>query len=97
MFQIDCPWCGPRDQSEFAYAGEGGIKRPEDPSALTDAEWADYLFMRQNPRGRHHEQWRHVHGCGQFFDVVRHTVTYRIESVDLPGQPALANASGEVR
>ena len=52
MLQIDCPWCGPRDESEFAYGGEAHIKRPANPDALSDAEWADYLFMRANPRGR---------------------------------------------
>ena len=33
--------------------------RPEDPSALSDEEWEKYLFIRDNPRGRHHERWRH--------------------------------------
>lgn len=92
MFQIDCPYCGPRDQQEFAYAGEGGVRRPQDPSALSNTEWADYLFMRRNPRGPHHEQWRHVHGCGQFFDVVRHTVSYRIESVHHLNQSVTGDA-----
>jgi heterotetrameric sarcosine oxidase delta subunit len=41
MLQINCPWCGPRDQSEFGYAGEAHIKRPENPDDLSDAEWVD--------------------------------------------------------
>ncbi|HJU23323.1 MAG TPA: sarcosine oxidase subunit delta [Casimicrobiaceae bacterium] len=85
MLLISCPWCGPREQSEFAYGGEGGIARPRDPEASSDAEWADYLFMRTNPRGRHVEQWMHADGCRRWFNVVRDTVTYRIERTYAPG------------
>ena len=60
MLLIKCPWCGDRDESEFSYGGEGGIVRPADPDALTDDQWADYLFMRKNPRGRHVELWNHT-------------------------------------
>jgi sarcosine oxidase subunit delta len=88
MLQIDCPWCGPRDQLEFAYAGEAHITRPENPDALTDEQWADYLFMRTNPQGRHCEQWAHAHGCQRFFNVARDTVTYRIEAVYRIGESA---------
>lgn len=79
MLQIPCPWCGVRDQSEFTYGGEAHIVRPEDPASLTDAEWADYLFMRENPRGPHREQWHHTYGCRRWFNVQRDTVSYRIE------------------
>ena len=51
MLLIECPWCGPRDESEFAYSGEAHIVRPLKPEALTDEEWADYLFYRRNTRG----------------------------------------------
>ena len=80
MFLINCPWCGDRDESEFAYGGEAGITRPRDPSALNDEEWADYLFMRKNPRGAHQELWQHANGCRRWFTVNRDTVTYKIES-----------------
>ena len=85
MLLIECPWCGPRDESEFSYGGEAHIVRPEEPDRLTDEEWADYLFMRKNPRGRHLEQWWHAHGCRQWFNAERDTVTseivriYRVE------------------
>ncbi len=78
MLQIDCPWCGPRAETEFSYGGEAGITRPRDPDALSDAEWADYLFCRSNPRGNHRELWNHAHGCRRWFGVERDTVTYRI-------------------
>ncbi len=77
MLIIDCPWCGPRDETEFQCGGEAHIVRP-DPDASSDADWADYLFFRANPRGWHREQWCHSHGCGRWFGVERHTVSYEI-------------------
>ena len=79
MLQIDCPWCGPRAESEFNCGGES-IARPLNTEALTDAEWGDYVFMRQNPKGVHHEQWRHTSGCGRWFNALRDTVSYRIHA-----------------
>ncbi len=62
MLSIPCPWCGPRDETEFRYGGQAGIAYPADPDALTDAEWADYLFMRDNPKGAWRERWVHTAG-----------------------------------
>jgi len=86
MLIIPCPWCGPRDQGEFAYGGEAHIARPKDPDALTDEQWGDYLFMRTNPRGRHLEQWGHAFGCRRWFNVERDTVTYAIKGSYKPGE-----------
>jgi sarcosine oxidase, subunit delta len=86
MLIITCPWCGPRDETEFAYGGEAHIVRPPEPDKLTDAEWADYLFMRSNTRGRHREQWGHAYGCRRWFNVERDTVTYRITATYKPGE-----------
>ena len=80
MLLIECPWCGERDESEFGYGGEAGISRPRDPDALGDAEWADYLFMRSNPRGAHEELWNHAQGCRRWFVAERDTVTYRFRA-----------------
>ena len=60
MLLIECPWCGPRAESEFSCGGEADIARPLDTEKLTDKEWGDYLFMRKNPRGVHREQWMHA-------------------------------------
>lgn len=81
MLLISCPWCGPRDEVEFHCGGEAHIVRPKDPDALSDAEWADYLFMRSNPKGVHRERWVHTQGCRRWFNVLRHTVTHRILAV----------------
>jgi sarcosine oxidase subunit delta len=88
MLIITCPWCGPREQTEFAYGGEAHIVRPQDTHPLHDEQWGDYVFMRKKPRGRHLEQWGHAFGCRRWFNVERDTVTYAIESVYKPGEPA---------
>jgi sarcosine oxidase subunit delta len=75
MLLIDCPYCGKRPELEFAYGGQAHIARPAQPAELSDQQWADYLYLRSNPRGPHAERWRHVHGCGRFFNAVRDTTT----------------------
>ena len=87
MLLITCPFCGPREESEFACGGEGHIARPTEPEKLSDAEWADYLFMRKNPKGVHYERWNHARGCRRWFNVARHTVTHRILAVYKMGEP----------
>jgi sarcosine oxidase subunit delta len=86
MLLIDCPWCGRRPENEFSYAGEAHIARPPDPAAVDDAGWAAFLYARSNPKGTHAERWRHVHGCGRFFNCVRDTVSDRICATYRPGE-----------
>ena len=86
MLLIDCPYCGTRDQSEFSYGGEAHIVRPVEPDSLSDEEWADYLFMRTNPKGAYREQWCHSSGCRRWFNVVRDTVSYEILAVYKVGE-----------
>jgi sarcosine oxidase subunit delta len=84
MLLIPCPWCGPRPENEFHYGGEAGVARPHDPSLVDDAGWAEFLYMRTNPKGAHRERWRHQFGCGRFFNAVRDTVTDRISGTSKP-------------
>jgi heterotetrameric sarcosine oxidase delta subunit len=86
MLLIECPWCGSRAEIEFSCGGEAHIARPADPASMSDADWADYLFMRKNPRGAHHEQWYHAAGCRRWFNVERDTVNYRIRAVYRMGE-----------
>ena len=93
MLQIPCPWCGLRDESEFSYGGEAHIVRPNNPEGISDEAWADYLFMRKNPRGSHLEQWHHTYGCRRWFNVERDTVSYQItSSYKIGEQPAEGEA-----
>jgi sarcosine oxidase subunit delta len=88
MLLIHCPYCRmDRPESEFRYGGEAHITRPAEPAAVSDAEWADFLYMRANPKGTHLERWRHIHGCGRFFNSVRDTVTDRILATYKPSEP----------
>ncbi len=81
MLLIGCPWCGPRDEIEFRYGGQAHVAYPPDPSAVDDAEWGRYLFVRDNPKGVFRERWRHSAGCRRWFNVVRDTTTNRIVTV----------------
>jgi sarcosine oxidase subunit delta len=88
MLLIHCPYClMERPESEFRYGGEAHIARPTEPAAVNDAEWGDFLYMRSNPKGIHVERWRHIHGCGRFFNSVRDTVSDRILAVYKPDEP----------
>ncbi len=87
MLLIPCPWCGPREDDEFSFGGEADIQRPADPEAISDATWADYLFMRDNRRGLHREQWCHTAGCRRWFIVQRDTNTNQILEVSTFGNP----------
>jgi heterotetrameric sarcosine oxidase delta subunit len=77
---IPCPWCGPRNETEFHYGGEAGVAYPADPAALTDSEWGRYLFVRANPKGVWSERWQHAAGCRRWFSVRRDTATNEIET-----------------
>ncbi|MFM9977119.1 MAG: sarcosine oxidase subunit delta [Sphingomonadaceae bacterium] len=88
MILIHCPYCDEqRPEIEFANAGQAHVARPADPGAVSDADWEAFLYIRANARGRHHERWRHVHGCGRFFNAVRDTVTDVFETTYKAGEP----------
>ena len=88
MLLITCPYCRmERPEIEFRYSGEAHITRPPEPDSLSDSAWAEFLYMRSNPKGLHAERWRHLHGCGRFFNAVRHTVTDRILVTYEVGKP----------
>jgi sarcosine oxidase subunit delta len=88
MLLISCPYCGmERPELEFRYGGEAHIARPQDPSRISDADWAEFLYFRSNPKGVLAERWRHVSGCGRFFNALRDTVSDNILAVYKLGEP----------
>src|SRR5687767_10569866 len=93
MMQIDCPFCGRRDETEFAYGGEAHIARPA--LDATDAEWAGYLYFRENMKGVHAERWRHTRGCGQWFNALRNTATHRFLAFYRLSEPRPGHAEAE--
>jgi len=78
MLLINCPYCGPRPELEFAHGGQAHIARPTDPAKTSADEWSAYLYLRTNTRGVHAERWRHVRGCARFFNALRDTTTDQI-------------------
>lgn len=85
MLLIACPYCGPRPEIEFVARGEAHVARPAadaDPQAIAEA-----LYVRDNTRGLLAERWRHLHGCGRFFNAVRHTVTDKFVTTYRVGDP----------
>ncbi|MGY6646758.1 MAG: sarcosine oxidase subunit delta [Salinarimonas sp.] len=86
MFRIRCPYCGERDQIEFGYGGEAHITRPREPEALSDAQWADYVFMRTNTKGLFAERWVHSAGCRRWFNALRDTATDRFVATYVIGE-----------
>ena len=82
MLLIPCPFCGPPNESEFAYGGPAKPRRPGEPMALSDADWVDYLTAPENPVGPVRETWWHVRGCGRWVTIRRHTLTHEILDED---------------
>ena len=75
MHRFECPFCGPRDETEFRFGAEAGKRRPEPASTTTAGEWAEYLHFRSAPRGPAREIWVHL-TCGEFFMMERNTQTH---------------------
>lgn len=88
--KITCPWCGVRGEEEFTHGGPSHLARPvvgDNPMGdVSDADWADYLFMRDNVKGVSLERWGHIQGCGQWFNMARDSVTHEIHAVYKMGE-----------
>lgn len=88
---IHCPHCGVRPKEEFQIKGDAGAIRPQ--ANASEKEWADYVFLRENPMGPHRELWQHVSGCRRWLIVERDTVSHTVSAVSdaaaerLGGQP----------
>lgn len=89
MLLIPCPWCGPRPDTEFVAGGQA--REPlHAGDRQDDANWADQLWGRDNPRGPLHERWWHVHGCRLWLTVRRDTRDHRILDARAASAPASA-------
>lgn len=95
---ITCPYCGPRDVSEFSYQGDANRTRP-DPASTDQQAWNAYVYDRINTAGDHREHWHHQGGCRSHLTVVRNTMTHEIKSVafareTVPGGGKPASGAG---
>ena len=59
MMLIPCPWCGPRNETEFHYGGQAGVAYPERAGRAVRRGLGRYLFVRDNPKGVFAERWSH--------------------------------------
>jgi methylglutamate dehydrogenase subunit B len=86
--RIPCPYCGSRDAAEFSYFGDATLRRPDTSGdfAADDAAMFTYVYLRDNPAGRHQEFWYHGNGCRSWLVVTRDTTTHEIFEVRLAAE-----------
>ncbi len=95
MLLIHCPYCEEaRPELEFRHAGEAHVSRPAATETLDDEAVAESLYIRTNNRGIVLERWRHIHGCGRFFNAARHSVTDKFYAFYKAGEAAPAIDEG---
>jgi sarcosine oxidase subunit delta len=89
--RLPCPFCGLRDAAEFTYEGPSAPRPPLD--APVEA-WVEAVHLREQPRGRCEELWRHAHGCRSLMIVERDNVTHEVFAARLahPGMAASLEA-----
>ena len=91
--RIPCPYCGSRDIGEFVYRGDAAPVRPEPEAggpetATSNAAMFAYVYLRDNPAGRHDEHWYHAQGCRNWLVVTRDTLTHDIACAHLAAPSA---------
>ena len=76
--RIPCPCCGERMVEEFTYLGDRMLMDRPDEGVT-----ADFIYLRDNPAGRHSELWYHEQGCRSWLVVERDTTTHEIFGAEL--------------
>ncbi len=90
---IPHPLLGLRDAQEFTYYGDAALMNRPDPTAETaEADFCDYVFLRDNPAGVHRELWFHEQGDRSWLVVTRNTVTHEILSAELASDVKIRGA-----
>lgn len=88
MLLIHCPYCEEeRPELEFRNMGQAHVVRALDIANQSDEDFEKFLYIRENPKGVNYERWRHIHGCGRFFNAVRHTVSDKFIETYKAGEP----------
>lgn len=81
--RLPCPVCGERDHSEFVYRGDATVKRPAYEGPQSQHAFHEYVHLRDNPAGWHHELWYHELGCRSWIVVERNTLTHEVRGAVL--------------
>jgi heterotetrameric sarcosine oxidase delta subunit len=90
-FVLECPNCGPREVTDFAYGGELSARPTEAPSFRS---LNTYNYFRRNVAGIQREWWCHRSGCRAWFVAERDTTTNRVRFTALPGDVPPADGVG---
>jgi len=75
---ITCPHCGTRPVEEFTFLGDAKPVRPTSNDPATMDQWFDYVYLRDNPKGRFDEYAHHSSGCRAWLVVTRNTDTHEV-------------------
>jgi methylglutamate dehydrogenase subunit B len=75
---IACPHCGTRPADEFTFMGDAEPRRPQSLDPATMDQWFDYVYLRNNPKGRLHELAHHSGGCRSWLVVTRDTLSHEV-------------------
>jgi len=88
MLLIHCPYGDEeRPEVEVAGAGEAHIVRPANMADISEDDFEKFFFIRDNDKGVVFERWRHIHGCGRFFNAARHSVSDKFICTYKAGEP----------
>jgi sarcosine oxidase subunit delta len=74
-YVLTCPYCGPREVTDFGFGGE---LNPRPTSAPSLRELGEYNYFRRNVAGVQQEWWLHRSGCGEWFIAERDTRTNEV-------------------
>jgi methylglutamate dehydrogenase subunit B len=75
---IPCPHCGTRPVEEFTFLGDATVKRPTSNDPASMDQWFDYVYLRDNPKGRFDEFVHHSGGCRAWLVISRNTATHEV-------------------
>ena len=90
MLLIACPYCGPREQSEFTYGGEAHIDLPDSPNKISDEEWDQVA-----PNVKDHEPSHALRGGSDGLHFIRSLIQQASTFLDHPGQLAIEIAASQ--
>jgi sarcosine oxidase subunit delta len=63
---------------EFTFLGDASVKRPTSNDPASMDQWFDYVYLRDNPKGRFDEYVHHSGGCRAWLVVSRNTATHEV-------------------
>ena len=95
---IDHPLLGPRDSKEFYVLGSAELlDRPDWQAPDAAKAFYEYVYLRENPYGRHEELWYHQDGDRSWLVVTRDTVTHEVYKVEMARDVARRRSAKKVK